>query len=96
MHFRGKPIVIEAQQWDGTKESIEAISEWSGGRAYYMSAYRRAPDGRMVIDACLRVPSGGHYEMQPRDWIIKGETGVFYPCDPDVFELTYEPVEGAA
>lgn len=24
------------------------------------------------------------------DWIIKGIKGEFYPCKPDIFELTYE------
>ena len=26
------------------------------------------------------------------DWIIKGIRGEFYPCKPDIFEQTYEPV----
>ena len=25
--------------------------------------------------------------------IIKGVNGEFYPCKPDIFEKTYEPVE---
>lgn len=25
------------------------------------------------------------------DWIIKGVKGEFYPCKPEIFELTYEP-----
>ena len=27
------------------------------------------------------------------DWIIQGVRGEFYPCKPDIFEATYEPVE---
>ncbi len=27
-----------------------------------------------------------------KDWIIKGVKGEFYPCKPDIFEMTYEPV----
>lgn len=27
------------------------------------------------------------------DWIIKGVKGEFYPCKPDIFEATYEPVD---
>ena len=26
------------------------------------------------------------------DYIIKGVKGEFYPCKPDIFEMTYEPV----
>jgi hypothetical protein len=25
------------------------------------------------------------------DYIIKGVKGEFYPCKPDIFEMTYEP-----
>ena len=28
------------------------------------------------------------------DWIIKGVNGEFYPCKPDIFEKTYDKVEG--
>lgn len=24
------------------------------------------------------------------DWVIKGIKGEFYPCQPDIFEMTYE------
>lgn len=27
------------------------------------------------------------------DYIIRGVKGEFYPCKPDIFEATYEPVE---
>ena len=27
------------------------------------------------------------------DWIITGVNGEKYPCKPDIFEKTYEPVE---
>jgi hypothetical protein len=27
------------------------------------------------------------------DWVIQGVHGEFYPCKPDIFEKTYEPVE---
>lgn len=33
-------------------------------------------------------------EARPGDWIIKGIRGELYPCKPDVFEKTYEIVEG--
>jgi hypothetical protein len=28
----------------------------------------------------------------PGDWIIKGVKGEFYPCKPDIFAATYDPV----
>lgn len=26
-------------------------------------------------------------------WIIRGVKGEFYPCDPEIFEATYEPAD---
>jgi len=34
---------------------------------------------------------GGH-TVCPGDWIITGVKGEMYPCKPDIFEATYEPV----
>ena len=35
---------------------------------------------------------GGHI-VCPGDWVITGVKGEKYPCKPDIFEATYEPVE---
>jgi len=35
---------------------------------------------------------GGHI-VSSGDWIITGVKGEHYPCKPDIFEATYEPVE---
>jgi len=32
----------------------------------------------------------GDHTAQPGDWIICGVAGEFYPCKPDIFEMTYE------
>jgi hypothetical protein len=35
----------------------------------------------------------GWYTVTPGDWIITGIKGEKYPCKPDIFEATYEPVD---
>lgn len=35
----------------------------------------------------------GTMHASPGDWIITGVNGEKYPCKPDIFEKTYEPVE---
>jgi hypothetical protein len=35
----------------------------------------------------------GWYQLRPNDWIIRGVKGEYYPCRPDIFEMTYEPAE---
>lgn len=34
----------------------------------------------------------GPLRAAPGDWIITGIRGEQYPCKPDIFEKTYEPV----
>lgn len=35
----------------------------------------------------------GDMIVSPGDYVIKGVKGEFYPCKPDIFEQTYEPIE---
>lgn len=35
----------------------------------------------------------GIMTARPGDWIITGVLGEQYPCKPDIFEKTYEPVD---
>ncbi len=81
--FRKKPVVIEAMQYQ--PERIQQLWDWAGADVVYgpveddTSAYIETLEGRM--------------EAKPGDWIIRGVQGEFYPCKPDIFEATYEPVE---
>ena len=85
MKFRKKLIVIEAMQY--SRESCRAVCAWVGiGHHGYL------------LMGCgsesLSIPTlEGVHEARPDDWIIKGIKGEFYPCKPDIFEATYEPVE---
>lgn len=39
----------------------------------------------------IDTPEGGH-TVCPGDWIITGIKGERYPCKPDIFQSTYEPL----
>ncbi len=79
MKFRKKPVVIEAMQL--TKEtSWESLRDFCP-LAISQSGHRAlipTLEGQMIADV--------------DDWIIKGIKGEFYPCKPDIFLATYEPV----
>lgn len=45
-------------------------------------------DKELIIQT-LEVPM----KADPGDWIITGIRGEKYPCKPDVFDRTYEPVQ---
>ena len=40
----------------------------------------------------IQTLEGGHIVI-PGDFIITGVAGEHYPCKPDIFWMTYEPVE---
>ena len=75
MKYRKKPVVIEAIQFTGNFSEVEVFV---GGDAEFR-------DGQLVI-ATLE----GAMRADHNDWIIKGVKGEFYPCKPDIFEMTYE------
>lgn len=92
MKFRKKPVVVEAIQWTGYNAD-EMIAFMFTARTLRREDFEspntsRMPGGMLVIETL----EGDHKE-NPGDWIIKGVKGEFYPCKPDVFEATYEPVE---
>lgn len=82
MKFRKKPVVIEAVQYDGAN-SLQII-EFTGGQALKNG-------GKSDF---MTIPTlEGDHTATAGDWILKGVKGEFYPCKPDIFEATYEPVE---
>ena len=46
-------------------------------------------DTIMHYHGWIETLEGGH-TVCPGDWIITGIRGEYYPCKPDIFELTYE------
>ena len=48
-------------------------------------------DERMDDHGWIDTKEGGHI-VCPGDMIITGVQGEYYPCKPDIFEQTYEPV----
>lgn len=85
--FRKKPVIIEAMQFDGTNASATEIRKWVTENKGLMSASGIA-HGVLYI-ATLE----GEMKISEGDWVIRGVAGEFYPCKPDIFTATYEPVE---
>ncbi len=80
MKFRKKPIVIEAEQF------FPESGEWPDG-------VRRHLHDSENDHYYIRTLEGEHI-VTPGDWIITGIKGEKYPCKPDIFEATYDAVEG--
>lgn len=84
--FRKKLVVIEAVRWDG-KDAGTVISWRNHHSRDVIHSWRFQEDG--VLIPTLE----GEMRASPGDWIIMGVNKEFYPCKPDIFAATYEPVE---
>lgn len=78
--FRKKPVVIEAVLYDG---SFELDFLRGDERVWFDGATQTLQIGTLEGTMTARIG----------DYIIRGVQGELYPCKPDIFEQTYEPVE---
>lgn len=79
--FRKKPLVIEAFQWHG--------EEVAGFERICVGKDELSNDHYNLVIPTLE---GTMYAVEG-DWIITGIKGEVYPCKPDIFAATYEPVD---
>ena len=100
--FKKKPVVIEAFQmtlerrWDNSEwpewlheawnKNIDKGAMWANPRAPIAEGHESAAE---LLCGTLE----GVHHIDFGDWIIQGIKGEIYPCKPDIFEATYEPVE---
>jgi len=89
MKYRKKPVVIEAVKF--TRDSFKEIEDFANGKATYFRT-EKCSDGKSY---CTIETLEGNMTATEGDFIIKGVNGEFYPCKEDVFEKTYEIVEGS-
>jgi hypothetical protein len=75
--FRKKPVVVEAEQWFPGKD-IEGVHE---------------PIDAEVPMHFVKTAHNQIVYLQSGDWVIREPEGRgYYPCKPDIFEATYDPV----
>lgn len=77
--FRKKPVEIEAFQL--------------GSAMYLPDWFPKPSEEDITNDGVIIYTLEGNHLARWGDWIIKGVKGEFYPCKPDIFLQTYDPVE---
>lgn len=77
--YRKKPVVIQAVQWKGDNQTE-------------MLRFCERCFSKIEKDNLVVVTLEGDMTASVGDYIIRGIQGEFYPCKPDIFELTYETV----
>jgi len=94
MHkYRKKPVVVEAELYQPGMEDGYKVYEKDYPEEGCCFVYSRdlQPFHSIVCPAIYTLE--GWHEISPGDYIITGIKGERYPCKPDIFEQTYEPVE---
>jgi hypothetical protein len=77
--FVKQPVEIEALQWTG--DNGAEVQSFLGGVTHGFG-FVKGDYVDIGTREGLMVASKG-------DWIIKGVKGEFYPCKPDIFDITY-------
>lgn len=85
MKFRKRPVVIDA---------IQNLHNQQDEVAAFLGPNRNLGWMRNDLTNVVTITTmEGSMRAESGDWIIKGIKGEFYPCKPDVFEETYDPVD---
>lgn len=93
--YRQRPVVVEAERFSPIR-----YGTWPDG-VYQLGDYCTTDDdgdycvmhGKKHLKPHYRINTreGDRRTVAPDDWIISEGPGCGYPCNPIVFEATYEP-----
>lgn len=92
MKYRKKPVEVEAFHFTKENYKREKLPLWLKKAMSYGEISLFSQYGGEVISGDINTLEG-KMQISEGDYIIKGVKGEFYPCKPDIFEMTYEPVE---
>jgi hypothetical protein len=84
MRYRKKPVEVEAIQFTGS--NCIAVLAFMGDREAVYNLDIHTTDNPVIHTL------EGQLTASPGDWVIRGINGEYYPCKPDIFAATYEPV----
>jgi hypothetical protein len=98
--FRKKPVMIEAVQFFGLDvaengchnihfDTKEELPKWLRDALIDETIFAALTD----IEHIYVKTAEGLMEAAEGDWIIRGVKGEIYSCKPDIFAMTYDPVD---
>jgi len=83
MRARKKPVEVEVMHL--LDSNAELVADWCNGLLVKRSDNAEPSIQIMTLEGVMTA--------RLRDYIIKGVHGEFYPCNPAIFEKTYEVIE---
>lgn len=90
--YKKKPVEVEAEivsdLIDKFKHNFKELPKW------VIEAYENTTINTITGDDFIIKTLEGNMKATKEDYLIKGVNGELYPCKKDIFEKTYEKVEG--
>jgi hypothetical protein len=90
--YRKRPLVVEAERFDGTLECAMRICGPGGTPDLY---YGNPEPGDWSLVIFVVTPEGT-MKAEAGSWIVTGIQGERYPVKSDIFQATYEPCDPPA
>ena len=93
-NYRKKPVVIQALQWNNNAREMYNFLEDKTNNEFIQATGKNFYIDHSKVDGGLIIKTlEGEHIASFGDWIIKGISGEYYPCKPDIFNKTYEVVK---
>lgn len=94
--YRKKPVVIEAVKFEYSEAGIKELQDFCGKNLVKWGKDRGLSAVGWAHIATLEDGDENSVQVEhvatEGDYIIKGVSGEFYACKPDIFEQTYESI----
>ena len=93
MERRKKPVVV--QEFQVTADRFRSDGDWPSWLHEALGKYgvgspNRSEDGGMWIGALE-----GRRVVSIHDWVVRGVDSELHPCEPGIFEKTYDPASSS-
>lgn len=96
MRYVNKPVEIEAIQWDG--KNLKEVLSFTGKHPNFDKWFNSFDEYQEYVESdgfVFKVFTlDGVMNASVGDYIVRGVKGEYYPCKPDIFKATYNPVDG--
>lgn len=83
MKYVKKPVVVDAIQM--LSDNIDQVYEMLGDNLIIVGDMDNLKHFIDTLEGIMEISWG--------DYVIKGVKGEFYPCKPDIFELSYDKID---
>jgi hypothetical protein len=90
MKVRKKPVVVDAILWMGGDYSC--LDEFCGRNWTRADAVDMSYEDQEQV-VLWNTKERQYLHCPTGHWVIRGIDGELYPCSPDVFDRTYEPLK---